>query len=154
MARFRSLLLDMQIGRVIANVTGTASATATSVIAAPEIKRAGWPARSKKTTAKVVNNIGNGSGINFPNASVITKVLVQIAQSARGQDVIVRLKVGATYETATALGVAYTLTQNVSVKGTEVELAIAAGESVYCDITRVGSTRAGKGLSVYLEYYG
>lgn len=150
--RTRSVLIDTPNGKIYANTAATSSANSLNVIGGSTPKINGFIS-SSTTLARPATNLGLSEfGLEFPLESIITKVSLKASTSSVGTDIIVNVKKGSTYSSATSVGT-YTLTAGSTSVDTAANISITAGQRVFADITQVGSVRAGAGLCVFFTYY-
>ena len=149
--RTRSILVDNTLGKIFTNTDVVTTTDASKLIAGTKIQSSTISA-SSKTTAIVAKNIGTGVGIPFANNGLITNVTLSATSACAGQSIIVAIKVGSTYNTSTT-ATTVSLPVNSYSASTAASVSVQAGQNVYLDITQVGTTKPGVGLSVRLDYY-
>lgn len=155
MPRVRSVLVDNTIGSIFKNVSTVSQATAANVIAGTKLST-----KSISTTATtniVVRNNVNGKGLYFISEAVVTKLILFVATVPRGADVVVRVRKGSTYATSTVVD-SYSISHlSVTKKNLtqeyNISATLSAGESLYFDVTSVGSLSPGAGLRITAGFY-
>lgn len=158
--RIRSMLLDVGLGKIFTGAIASSSATAANLIAGSTIKSIQRNFGSSATTAKVTSNVVTST--LFSSNALITSVLVKINTSGvgsgaayyqpAGSSIIVTLKTGLTYATSTSVGTV-SLPALTTSATTVTSISIVANNTLYWDITQVGSTKPGIGLSITPFYY-
>lgn len=153
--RTRSILIDSTLGKMFTGAADASTATAANLIAGSTLKNIQLNYGTNVTTAKVVTNAFKN--ITFPSNALITSVKVMIdtknfvSAQPKGSSIIITLRTGLTYETSTSVGTV-SLAALTTSQTTITSISIAADSILFADITQVGSTRAGAGLS-YTPYY-
>lgn len=152
--RTRSILIDATIGKMFTGTADLSTATAANLIAGSTLRNVQNNYGTSVTTAKVVTNAFKA--LSFPSNSIITSVKVMTNTGSTyyqntGASIILTLKTGTTYATSTSVGTV-SLAASTSSATTSITISVAAGDSLFADITQVGSTKPGGGLS-YTAYY-
>ena len=153
--RTRSILIDATLGKMFTGAADTSTATAANLIAGSTLKNIQLNYGTNVTNAKVVTNAFKN--IAFPSNAIITSVKVMVdtknatAAQAAGSSIIITLRTGLTYATSTSVGTV-SLAASTTSQTTITSISIAADSILFADITQVGSTKAGRGLS-YTPYY-
>jgi hypothetical protein len=151
MPRTRSVLVDNTLGRIFRGVSSVGAASAENLIAGSKIESSSFAAGSK-VVARVLNNIGTGKGIFFPGGALITSLTLTAATAASGTPLIVRMRIGADYASSVEID-QYQL-PNLSRSATfSASVTVPVGQSVFFDITQVGSIRPGAGVGARLSFY-
>lgn len=149
--RTRSILLDNTVGKIY---TGTSDATTdpTKLIAGSVAKYANITS-SRDAAVRIAYNLGiTGKGIVFPVAATVTKVTLTTVTAPTGTPIIVAVKTGTNYASATQQGT-YSIAIGETVSANTVSISVPAGSSVFTDVTQIGSLNQGTGLSIQYEYY-
>jgi hypothetical protein len=147
--RTRSILIDATLGKMFTGTADLSTATAANLIAGSTLRNVQNNYGTSVTTAKVVTNAFKA--LSFPSNSIITSVKVMTNTGSTGASIILTLKTGTTYATSTSVGTV-SLAASTSSATTSITISVAAGDSLFADITQVGSTKPGGGLS-YTAYY-
>lgn len=149
--RTRSILLDNTLGKIY---TGTSDSTTdpTKLIAGSVAKYANITS-SRDAAVRIAYNLGlTGKGIVFPVASTVTKITLTTNTAPTGAAIVVAVKTGTSYSTATQQAT-YSIAPGTTVSVNTVNIAIPAGGSIFTDVTQIGSLNQGTGLSIQYEYY-
>lgn len=155
MPRVRSVLVDNTIGRIFRNTPTVTQATAVNIIAGSKIETRSL-STSARTVLKVQNNIVP-RGILFVGGGVVTQVIMFLSAAPRGGTATIQIRKGLTYANSVVVGeasitdivpVSTNVTQTVN-----LSFNVDPGESVFCDVTSVGSISPGSGLRVTLGFY-
>lgn len=149
--RIRSILIDNTLGKIYTNVDTTLSTDSSKLIAGTKLQSFTYAATTT-ATAVVARNIGTGTGVPFPNNSLIVSGRLGVSAAPLGRTIIVAIRVGSNYATST---VATTLSLPINALSSTTVLAIniQSGQFLYFDVTQVGNVRPGSGLSIKLDYY-
>jgi len=153
--RTRSILIDATLGKMFTGAADTSTATAANLIAGSTLRNTQINYGTNVTAAKVVTNAFKT--LTFPSNALITSVKVSIdtknstAAQSIGSSIIITLRTGLTYATSTSVGTV-SLAALTTSQTTIISISIAADSSLFADITQVGSTKPGRGLS-YTPYY-
>ena len=163
--RIRSILVDNALGKVFTNVDDSAIIDASNVIAAPVMKTYQWSPASTSAKTIVAKNIGGGTGINFPGGALLKKITLTAVVAPKGDPINVVVKKGTSYATSIIIGginesinyyslFASTLNPPGSKTSTyPLEVTLAAGDSIFIDIIKVGTTYSGAGFGFQLGYF-
>jgi len=150
--RTRAVLIDNISGKIYSNVSTVISADKSKLIASTQSRQAGFVS-SNSTTCRVTNNIGlSGTGLTFPVESLIDTITLKVSVQSDGSDIIVVIKSGSTYTTSSIVSTC-TLPAGQTSLITTVSILVPATNSIFADVTQVGTTRAGAGLNVQFTYY-
>jgi hypothetical protein len=149
--RTRSILVDSTTGKIFTNVTATGDANSSNLIAGTLQKSGGFSIPNSQS-ARITNNLGGKNGFNFSTAGVVTEVSINSVIAPKGTGIQINLKRGTTYATSTVVGT-YTLAELQTTSTTVTSITVASGDSLYVDITSVGTVVAGTGVSVKFKYY-
>jgi hypothetical protein len=151
--RTRSILIDNTLGKIFTGVDTVANALANNLIAGTQVASKGVSSPST-TTVTVTKNLGGGSGIYFPHLGIITSVVMTAATASTGTAIVIALKKSSTSDYNSATQVAtFTLPAGSKISTTSCSLTFAAGSYYFVDVTQVGSTKPGNGLSVQFQHY-
>lgn len=150
--RTRSFLVDNTIGKIFTGVTNVAQAAPDKLIAGTKLL-----VKSLSTSISVqavpVKNLGNGKGLFLSSGgALVTKIAVSVSTTARGQPIIVVARKGVAYDSSTEIGT-YTLPINTNVAEFPIQVQLDSTESLFFDVTQVGSNRRGSGLTIRVSYY-
>ena len=153
--RTRSILIDATLGKMFTGTADISTATAANLIAGSTLRSVQNNYGTNVTIAKVVTNAFKA--LTFPSNAIITsvKVMTNIKSTTSpptGSSIIITLKTGLTYATSTSAGTV-SLPATTSSATTSITISVVAGDSLFADITQVGSTKPGKGLSVTPYYF-
>jgi len=149
--RTRSILVDGTIGKIFTNVISVSNANSTNLIAGTLQKSGGFSIPNSQS-ARITNNLGGKNGFNFATTGVVTEVSINSVIAPKGSGIQINLKRGTTYATSTVVGT-YTLAELQTTSTTVTSITVASGDSLYVDITSVGTVVAGTGVSVKFKYY-
>lgn len=150
--RTRSVLVDNTLGKMFTNVQKVGDATSVNLIAGtqPKLAKLSLPAAA---TLRVTNNLGGKpTGFSFSSTTVITKVSISVTKYATGGNIVIALKTGSTYETATTQNT-FTLNALSKTVSFNTNISVTAAHNVYFDLTSVGKASAGAGLTINFTYY-
>ena len=152
-SRTRSIILDNTLSKVYKQVVTPGAATPANVIAGTALKSATLFSLARTATAVKANNLGGRTnGLIFPGTSIIKTFKVAVTSAASGGPITVVFKVGTTYATSVVVYTA-TLAQSVLTANTEAAILIDPNYNMYVDVTTIGTTRPGSGLSASIDYY-
>jgi hypothetical protein len=151
MARTRSVIIDNTLGRIFRNTPSVSQATAANLIAGSKIESTSFAA-GKKVVARVLNNIGTGKGLFFPSGGLITSVQLTAATAAFGSLLTLRLRVGVDYDSSISIQ-EYQMPNFTKSATFSAAITVPIGQSVFFDITQVGSIKPGQGVGARLSFY-
>jgi hypothetical protein len=149
MSRTRSVLIDNTLGRIFRGVTSVVAATPANLIAGSKIETTSIAA-GRRITTRVTNNLAGASGIFFPGGALINSVVLTAAAAPAGTPIVLHVKTGTNYSTASDVA-EYQLSSTTATFSTLI--TVPAGNSVFFDITQVGSVRPGAGFGVRINYF-
>jgi hypothetical protein len=151
MPRTRGLIIDVTQSKIVTNVANTSSANSSTTIAASVLKSIVIPQGTSTALAKVAQNVG--SGFKPASNAQIVSVKVMVTSAPKGKPIIVLIKKGTTYTNATTVAT-ITLAVSALVQQTTVSINLTApNDTLYYDVSQVGSSATGIGLSVTYNYY-
>lgn len=162
--RTRSVLIDGFLGKIFTSVTDSAVVDASKVIAAPTLKTYQWSPATATTTTILALNIAQATGITFPQGAILASVTLTAVTAPTTYfpgiaGISIQIKKGTSYATSTIVGTFSLLSGSTSqtypltsaVYGSAITLA--AGNSIFVDIVKVGSVTPGAGFGFKLGYY-
>jgi len=162
--RTRSVLIDGFLGKIFTDVRDSSVVDASKVIAAPTLKTYQWSPATTTTTTIVAKNIAQATGITFPQGAILASVTLTAVTAptnsvSNSTAISITVKKGTSYETSTSVGtfsllsgvasITYPLTSEVY----GLAITLAAGNSIFVDIIKVGNVIFGKGFGFKLGYY-
>lgn len=162
MARIRGILIDNTFSKMFSNIDATVNATAQQLIAGSIARAAYTSIKQPGYPISVVTSIQPAQ--YFPNPGIITSASYSFraqysSQSAlqaiipQGRDVWVVLR------KVSSAGATANLGQFILSKGTSTgtintgTIVISTGDTIYWDVTQVGTTQPGQGLLITTNYY-
>lgn len=151
--RTRSLLIDNTFGKIFTGVSKTSDGTADKLIAGTKLLTKSIT-QSQRFVVVPTLNLGNGQGLILSASdSLLTQIRISAYSASSGQAVSISVLKGASYETATQLGI-YQLAAGSKTILHSVSHQILSGERIFVNIITSGSTRRATGLSLTFIYYG
>jgi hypothetical protein len=150
--RIRSISVDNTVGKIFTGITTLAAANATNLIAGTQKLVKSFSTASTVTT-KVATNLAGTTGLVIGNSGILTNVVL-LASTAPvgGTGIIINLKKGSAYSTSTIVGT-YALGPTLTTVTYNVAISFLSTDSFFLDVAQVGSTKAGSGFSIQLNYY-
>lgn len=153
MPRTRSVLVDNTIGRIFRNVTAVSQATPANVIAGDKLVQR--VINGGTSNLAVRNNIG-GRGLFFISGGLVTQIRIGLKYASRGTPITVRVRRGTTYDTSSVIDTYSVPAGGIRAPATEtfnVSISLSAGESLFFDITAVGTLFPGAGIQITVGFY-
>jgi hypothetical protein len=165
--RTRSFLIDNTFGKMYANVTTTATATAANVIAGSKLASSVL-SQGPTTAGAIANNLGNGSGIKLGYSGLLVGIKVAcLTKASKGPtNTTFRIKYGNSgYSTSTTLLCLENTTDNTWVLPYDstivtypinsitypINLQWSNNENFYVDV--ISAAYGVRGLSITFNYY-
>lgn len=151
--RTRSFLVDNTLGKVFTGVTTIVEGSPDKLIAGTKLLT-----RTLASSAFVeivpVKNLGpNAKGMYLSaNGALVTRIDLSVATTASIQPIIIVARKGTSYATSTIVGT-YSLSPRINTTGYITEIQLNSTESLFFDVTQVGSLIRGKGLTIRVSYY-
>ena len=157
--RTRKFIIDNTTGSIFSNISSSASATKANVAAgvAPKLKKLST-VRGGKSIVKVNGN----KALISKKAVLISNVFLQVTNSRGKEDplaapvgasVTVRLRKVDTSGIETTIQ-SFSITSGTTSSNNISNIEISATESLFADVTSIGTTKPGLGLNIFLTYYG
>jgi len=151
--RARSILVDATLGKIFTNTTSVQAADASKLIAGTKIASANIASVPRTAPAKIVNNLaGTASGIRLASGGLVTNAVITTADAPVGRSIAINIKMGTSYQTATVVS-SQELQPGIRSRTVSLGLTVPAGNSLYVDVTQVGSVKPGIGLGIQFNYY-
>ena len=152
--RVRSILIDSTQNRILTEVESSVSVALDKIIAKSTKQFITYNyLNGKANTVKKATNIGNG--YKFVNGALITSVTLSVVTAHTGAAIIIMLKKGTNNIYASAQNLEpFSLPVGSATISLAANRTIAAGETLFVDITQVGTGKTpGAQLTVTIEYY-
>jgi hypothetical protein len=150
--RSRSVLIDATLGKIFINTDSVQSADPSKLIAGTKLLNSIISSKPNNVV-KITNNLSaTPAGIRFPSGGLVTNFILSAAVAPVGRSIMLRIKVGTSYETSVLLD-SRELESGVRLKAIPVSWTVPTGQSLYVDITQVGNIKPGSGLNVQFNYY-
>lgn len=155
MARSRSILLDNSLGRVFSGVAKTSDAQNSNVIGGSVPRVKSIAAATK--TATVIDKLNISSKITGlslgDNGGQVTAVKVVVVKPPLGAMLVVKIRVGTTYDTSVEVDTVTLLSRALTSSSTVV-FTVPAGHTIFADTkyTGVPSARAA-GMTISFNHY-
>jgi hypothetical protein len=161
MTRRRSFIIDNTQGKVFYNTTNSISFTADLVAASVAVKSQPIFVKPPGYSVSTVNAIygwtatGNTvlTTIKMDCISTNPAVIPNSTVGPTGQNLVIGMRKISSTGTYTSLG-SFNIPAGSYTSNTTVNYYINTGDSIYIDVTQVGSGNPGQGLKVTLYYYG
>lgn len=157
--RTRKFIIDNTVGSIFSNISNSASATKANVTAgpAPKLKKLST-VRGGKPIVKVNGN----KALISKKAVLISNVFLQVTNTRGKEDslaapvggsVTVRLRKVNTSGVETNIQ-SFSITSGTTSSNTISDIEISETESLFADVTSIGTVKTGTGLNIFLTYYG
>jgi hypothetical protein len=157
--RTRKFLIDNTTGTVYSNVNSVSQASAANISAgiSPKILKTTITAPGKNVV--IVN--GN-KPISFGREVIINNIALVVTDKSgvtsstaapQGSSITVRLRKVTSAGAVSTLGT-YSISSNGTSSSTASSFTIASTDSLFFDVTGIGSTKPGLGLSVTTSFFG
>ena len=150
--RTRSMLVDASIGKIFTNTNQITPTDPSKLIAGTRLLSASI-ANRVITAARITNNLGGKmEGLRFISGAVITSTTVSLTTAASGQPLKFDIRVGTSYDTSTII-LSDELLPNVKQKLLTTVITVPSNNSIYVDITQIGSVGPGRGFGLQFTYF-
>lgn len=157
--RTRKFIIDNTTGTVYSNVTDVANATNANISAGVSPKILKTTITSPGKNIVVVNgnkpiNFGRNVLINNISLSVVDRSgRIGVTAAPTGSGITVRLRKVTAAGAESTLGTFSLNTGNTS-SSTSVSFSITSTDSLFYDVTAIGSSKPGHGLTVTTSFFG
>lgn len=157
--RTRNFIMDNTTGTIYTGVSNTQSATRDKIAAgaSPKVLRTTISAPGKNTVIVTANKpINFGREVQIANISLSVadkRGKVTSTAAPQGSSITVRLRKLNVSGVETTLGT-YSIISNTTTSSNTVSFNILATDSLFFDVTSIGSIKPGLGLSVSTSYFG
>ena len=157
--RTRKFIIDNTTGTVYSNVTDVANATNANISAGVSPKILKTTITSPGKNIVVVNgnkpiNFGRNVLINNISLSVVDRLgRIGVTAAPTGSGITVRLRKVTAAGAESTLGTFSLNTGNTS-SSTSVSFSITSTDSLFYDVTAIGSSKPGHGLTVTTSFFG
>lgn len=157
--RTRKFLVDNTTGTVYSDVSDISSATKSNISAgvSPKILRTAITSPGKNVV--IVNgnkpiNFGRDVFINNVSLNVFDRLgRIGIAAAPQGSSIIVRLRKVTSTGVESTLGT-FSISSGNTASSTAASFSITSSDSLFYDVTSIGSTKPGLGLAVTTTFFG
>lgn len=151
--RSRSILIDATLGKIFINTTSVQNADASKLIAGTKLMSSTISSKPNNSIVKITKNLSaTATGVRFPSGALVTNLVLSTSTAPVGRSIVVQIRLGTSYESSVLLD-SQELESNVKTKTIGVSWTIPSGQSLYVDVTQVGSTKPGTGLNIQFNYY-
>jgi hypothetical protein len=157
--RTRKFIIDNTTGTVYSNVTDVANATNANISAGVSPKILKTTITSPGKNIVVVNgnkpiNFGRNVLINNISLSVVDRSgRIGVTAAPTGSGITVRLRKVTAAGAESTLGT-FSLNTGTTSSSTSVSFSITSTDSLFYDVTAIGSSKPGHGLTVTTSFFG
>lgn len=157
--RTRKFIIDNTTGTVYSNVTDVANATNANISAGVSPKILKTTITSPGKNIVVVNgnkpiNFGRNVLINNVSLSVLDRSgRIGVTAAPTGSGITVRLRKVTAAGAESTLGT-FSLGTGTTASSTSVSFAITSTDSLFYDVTAIGSSKPGHGLTITTSFFG
>jgi hypothetical protein len=157
--RTRKFIIDNTTGTVYSNVTDVANATNANISAgvSPKILKTTITSPGKNIVVVNANkpiNFGRNVLINNVSLSVLDRSgRIGVTAAPTGSGITVRLRKVTAAGAESTLGT-FSLGTGTTASSTSVSFAITSTDSLFYDVTAIGSSKPGHGLTVTTSFFG